>query len=247
MNKKLLLFVVLAFVFVSGLFFLQEFLKIDYTRISLPQFAPTLAYIVIVIIFKDLFIPINFKINRIVIVKLLFVIFIPLLMSLTSFFICKLRNLDFIVNSDVSSLKAAFFGILMGAVGEEIGWRSFLQPSLDKKYPKIISCIIVGIIWGVWHIPYFFFGPLYVISFILFTISYSIVILLILKNTQYNIVLSSVFHFSLNIGAWIFFNSNAENYNLTISIINSIIWLIAAVIVIVINKRYYFVKDRKTP
>ena len=246
MNRKLLLFVVFTFVFVSGLFFLQESLKIDYQIISLTQFAPTIAYFVIIIIFKDLLIPINFKINKIIIVKLTFVIIIPLFISLLNFTICNILKLDFNINSNISSLKMVLFGIVIGAIGEEIGWRGFLQPSLDKKYPKIISCIIVGIIWGTWHIPYFFYGPIYIISFIIFTISYSVVIVLLLKNTQYNIVLSSVFHISLNMGAWIFFNINTENHNLTISIVNSIIWLISAGIIVLVNKKYYFDKSGKT-
>ena len=221
-------------------------MKIDYQIISLTQFAPTIAYFVIIIIFKDLLIPINFKINKIIIVKLTFVIIIPLFISLLNFTICNILKLDLNINSNISSLKMVLFGIIIGAIGEEIGWRGFLQPSLDKKYPKIISCIIVGIIWGTWHIPYFFYGPIYIISFIIFTISYSVVIVLLLKNTQYNIVLSSVFHISLNMGAWIFFNINTENHNLTISIINSIIWLISAGIIVLVNKKYYFDGSGKT-
>jgi membrane protease YdiL (CAAX protease family) len=39
--------------------------------------------------------------------------------------------------------------LLIGAIGKEIGWRNFLQPMLDKKFPIIISSLIVGSIWGI--------------------------------------------------------------------------------------------------
>ena len=39
---------------------------------------------------------------------------------------------------------------------EEAGWMYVLQPRLDKKYGFLRSSIILGIIWGAWHIPLFF-------------------------------------------------------------------------------------------
>lgn len=37
--------------------------------------------------------------------------------------------------------------------GEEFGWRYFLQPRLQKIYGKKIGVIILGVIWGIWHLP----------------------------------------------------------------------------------------------
>ena len=39
---------------------------------------------------------------------------------------------------------------------EEAGWMYVLQPRLDKKYGFLFSSLIVGILWGAWHIPLFF-------------------------------------------------------------------------------------------
>lgn len=38
-------------------------------------------------------------------------------------------------------------------VGEEIGWRGFLQKKLLQKNSPLISLIFLGIIWGFWHFP----------------------------------------------------------------------------------------------
>lgn len=36
---------------------------------------------------------------------------------------------------------------------EEIGWRGCLQPVLQRKYTAERACLIVGILWSVWHYP----------------------------------------------------------------------------------------------
>lgn len=48
-----------------------------------------------------------------------------------------------------------FIPMIIGGGLEEIGWRGLLQPELQKKYSVIISTLIVGVIWGAWHIPFF--------------------------------------------------------------------------------------------
>ena len=41
---------------------------------------------------------------------------------------------------------------------EEAGWRYILQPELDKKYGFVLSSIVTGVIWFVWHIPLLLIG-----------------------------------------------------------------------------------------
>jgi membrane protease YdiL (CAAX protease family) len=42
---------------------------------------------------------------------------------------------------------------------EEIGWRGFAQPRMQRLYGPVLGTLILGALWGVWHLP-FFFGPL---------------------------------------------------------------------------------------
>jgi membrane protease YdiL (CAAX protease family) len=113
---------------------------------------------------------------------------------------------------------------------------------LDRKYPIIISSVIVGLIWGLWHINHFINGPVFVLEFLLFTVSYSIIIKFLLKNTEYNIFVSSMFHASLNISFKIFLENNYVNIKLFL--INGIIWTIFAIIIILCNKEYYTIKTK---
>ena len=45
-----------------------------------------------------------------------------------------------------------------GALGEEIGWRTYLYPKLEELYGTGKSVLFGGIIWGVWHDPALLLG-----------------------------------------------------------------------------------------
>ena len=61
----------------------------------------------------------------------------------------------------VQLVPAAFiapFINIITAIGEEVGWRGFLYPELNKSFGKIGTWLIGGTIWGVFHFPAMIFG-----------------------------------------------------------------------------------------
>jgi uncharacterized protein len=56
-------------------------------------------------------------------------------------------------------LYIAFLTVPMMIIGggvEEIGWRGFFQPALQKRFSPFISTIMIGIVWAIWHLPLWF-------------------------------------------------------------------------------------------
>jgi CAAX protease family protein len=51
-----------------------------------------------------------------------------------------------------------FFSILLmtlpfGPLWEELAWRAFPLRKLESRYSRLVSALLLGLYWGVWHIP----------------------------------------------------------------------------------------------
>ena len=98
----------------------------------------------------------------------------------------------------------AIIAIFTGATGEELGWRGFALPRLQRRYSALISSLILGLYWGIWHIPsWIIFGVPFTVESTLFfmasTILNSIVVTCICNNTKGSILLASIHHWSENV------------------------------------------------
>lgn len=58
-------------------------------------------------------------------------------------------------------LPIIFIFVYTAFFGEEYGWRFFLQPLLQKRFGKRIGVILLGVLWGIWHLPInmFYYSP----------------------------------------------------------------------------------------
>jgi uncharacterized protein len=86
--------------------------------------------------------------------------------------------------------------------GEEMGWRGYVLPRLQAKYNALISSLILGAIWSVWHLPKFFGaglnGDLSFFWFTVFTVSVAVLYTWLYNNTGGSLLLVTLFHASCN-------------------------------------------------
>jgi membrane protease YdiL (CAAX protease family) len=101
-------------------------------------------------------------------------------------------------------LQAALIG---GAIAEETGWRGYALPRLMQAKSALISSIIIGLIWGAWHLPISlipganFPVPLTPVLFIMFSLNttfISIIMTWLFNNTKGSLFICYVYHALLN-------------------------------------------------
>lgn len=111
-----------------------------------------------------------------------------------------------LLNLSAQTLVMGFImTLIQGATGEESGWRGFLQPSVEKSYGVIKSCLIVGVIWGFWHAPLWFLTSgysgmqlaQYIIAFLISVVSVATIIG-ICYNRCKNLFVPMFIHFLFN-------------------------------------------------
>lgn len=102
--------------------------------------------------------------------------------------------------------------MVFGGGLEEIGWRGFLQPSLEEKFGFVFATMIQGIIWPAWHFPLWFLhnanqSTFSVLAFMIYCMSFSFslalvykisrcVVAVILLHAWGNVVLGGMFSFN---------------------------------------------------
>lgn len=95
--------------------------------------------------------------------------------------------------------------------GEEFGWRGFLLPRLQIRHNALVSGLIVGVAWAIWHIPLFFIkgtsqyeqqlqGGLLpaILGYAIFVIAQSVQFTWLFNNTKGSVLLAAVFHGASN-------------------------------------------------
>jgi membrane protease YdiL (CAAX protease family) len=103
-------------------------------------------------------------------------------------------------------LAAIAFMLVLGPV-EELGWRGLALPLLQRRLAPFWSGLLLGIIWGVWHLPAFFlsgtpqsawgFTP-----FLIGAVAVSIILTVLFNASRGSILLAALFHFQLNNPLW---------------------------------------------
>ncbi|MFF4416693.1 CPBP family intramembrane glutamic endopeptidase [Streptosporangium sp. NPDC001559] len=99
---------------------------------------------------------------------------------------------------------------LIGACAEEIGWRCLLQPLLRRRFGPLTVSIVVGVLWGAWHVPVFGRPPAHAAAFLLATVSMSVVMGLALERVRaYRLLLAGGFHTLINLGLLLFMDEES--------------------------------------
>ena len=143
-----------------------------------------------------------------------------------SIFLCGLSLLLFNwtygqINNPDAAYNFIFYFILilpLSALWEEVGWRGFLLPILQEKYAPLKASIIIGFVWGLWHLPiYLAINPYgdrtftYFLFMFIGCFALSIIATWLYNSTKGSLFICILFHNAINTSAAYFYGNLKGN------------------------------------
>ena len=105
------------------------------------------------------------------------------------------------VTTMLFSLHAGFFVslFLRGALGEELGLRGFALPRLQTHMSPFRASLIIGVLWGAWHLPVFIGrDALSIMAFSLLSIGLSMMFTWLFNGSGGSLIPVLLFHAAQN-------------------------------------------------
>jgi membrane protease YdiL (CAAX protease family) len=98
--------------------------------------------------------------------------------------------------------------LLLGAVGEEAGWRGFALPRLQARLGALRATLLLTALWALWHVPLFYviagyrgFSPMMVPGFVIGLGAGALVLTAIFNHTGGSVLAVAVWHASYNLAS----------------------------------------------
>ena len=96
--------------------------------------------------------------------------------------------------------------LVIGGGQEEFGWRGYAQEPLQEKIGVIPASLVIGVIWGIWHLPLWFMtGDLHsaysFLAFVMMTSSISIMYAWLYNSSGKKLIVVMFFHAMNNTAA----------------------------------------------
>jgi len=132
------------------------------------------------------------------------IIAIPLIILLVAVVI-NWQKADF---SDFTSglvLMLIGLNLFLGPLGEELGWRGFLQPRLEENLGWFLATLCVSSIWAIWHAPLWGIAspqseiPFYI--FAIHVIAYGFLMASVQSLAPHSLVPAVLLHLLFNVSA----------------------------------------------
>jgi len=132
---------------------------------------------------------------------------------------------------------------LGGPLAEDIGWRGYILPKMRERMSALNAGLIIGIIWAIWHLPYFIFptwqsavGNVPFFWFALLTTSWSVLFAWVYVNTE-SILMPVLFHAAINTTLGTLGVLGQSNGQLMPLILNTALtWTVVGVVIVMFGK-----------
>jgi membrane protease YdiL (CAAX protease family) len=156
-------------------------------------------------------------------------------------------NLLAMIGALPTVLALSVYMLIQVGIGEEIGWRGYALPKLQTGYSALISSVILGVLWALWHLPVFFnpatsYGNTPFWVFLVFLLPFPIVYTWIFNSTGGSVLMAMILHAVTNASIGPLWKATPEYSNALSStdvylLQAAVLWGVAIVLVLVFGPR----------
>ena len=125
---------------------------------------------------------------------------------------------------------------------EEVGWRGFALPRLQERYDAAVAALMVGVLWGVWHLPLFLWrgNPMADYPFVPWLaglLALSFIYTWLYNSARGSLAVGALFHVALNTAGPLFPEASPAG-------LATVYCLIALVLVLVVGPAHLSHRER---
>jgi membrane protease YdiL (CAAX protease family) len=132
--------------------------------------------------------------------------------------------------------------LILGPLGEELGWRGYALPRLQAAYGALGASGVLGLLWAFWHAPLMLFpewrGDLPVWAFLtvypLYTVPLTIIFTWAFNGSGGSVLIATVFHAGFNYTVFFFnqrFALGGYDTLQLLGVMSGLFWLVAIALI----------------
>ncbi|MCB0003509.1 MAG: CPBP family intramembrane metalloprotease [Anaerolineae bacterium] len=100
-------------------------------------------------------------------------------------------------------LPAFLFQVFFFLLTEETAWRGFALPRLQARYSALVASLILGVLWGIWHLPLVFIPDSFqstvnFFGFVLSAVATTIQMTWVFNHSKGSVLVAAIFHAAID-------------------------------------------------
>jgi uncharacterized protein len=154
--------------------------------------------------------------------------------------------------TDVGAIGYTFLSIII-IVGlfEEVGWRGFALPRLQRRLDAIWAALILGVLWALWHLPELISDPTGQrppLQFVVWALALSVILSWLYNSTNGSLPIVIICHAAIDTaGRYMLSEFSKQGYQIVWWIMVGLYVVIAVIVVVVAGPKRLVTRIPRSP
>jgi len=138
-------------------------------------------------------------------------------------------------------IGALLLWVVTFGIGEEVGWRGFALPRLQRTHNALSATIVLTCLWAFWHLPQFFylFDPAIAPGWVLGLFAGALVFTWLFNSTGGSVLVLAVAH-----GCFNFISASNAGSGVLAAVISTVVMVWAVVVVLLYRPKHLSSRQR---